>query len=380
MTLKARNYSPAVTQGAKWTTDDIENLTVDVDASDVDIADSGSLIAAENAEGALQENRGLIDDNTNHTTSTGEDHLYINQDVTTNSSPTFDGTNFTGIPNSALDETYLLADGSVSLTGDLDVSGYDITADNIYVASGGYIGVNGGEGFTFSDTDALITANSAFKIDSNEVGADFEIKNNTNQASLEIISDQRAAILRIRADYDQVGTGATSDEWGYITFFRGENQKATIMNDWANDYLIFEVGPGKYITFNYDGDVGIGNQDFNYKLEVTGTAGLKDTETITGSVTDDYSSSLTLYPSYTANDASSFTITRHNYMNIINLTASNTGAGSLTVSDACLFRFNEDLGTHQATTNTDKTGNTVGGSIKVNINGTLYHIALYADS
>jgi hypothetical protein len=64
MSLKAKNYSPLVKYGAKWTTDDIENLTVDVDASDVDIADSGDLITSENVEGAFQENRALIDTNT----------------------------------------------------------------------------------------------------------------------------------------------------------------------------------------------------------------------------------------------------------------------------------------------------------------------------
>ncbi len=46
-----------------------------------------------------------------HISSTGESHAYIDQDVTIGSSPTFDGTNFTGIPDGGLDETYLLLDG-----------------------------------------------------------------------------------------------------------------------------------------------------------------------------------------------------------------------------------------------------------------------------
>jgi len=39
--------------------------------------------------------------------STGADHSYIDQDVTSGSSPTLDGTNFTGVPDGGLDEDYL---------------------------------------------------------------------------------------------------------------------------------------------------------------------------------------------------------------------------------------------------------------------------------
>lgn len=62
---------------------------------------------------------------------TGADHSYIDQDVTSGASPTFDGTNFTGIPDGGLDETYLQADGSVALAGAWNMGSQAITNANI---------------------------------------------------------------------------------------------------------------------------------------------------------------------------------------------------------------------------------------------------------
>lgn len=44
-----------------------------------------------------------------------------------------------------------------------------------------------------------------------------------------------------------------------------------------------------------------------------------------------------------------------------------------------LVSLDEALGTHSMTTNSDKTGNAKSGTIKVVVNGTTYHIQLYAD-
>lgn len=46
----------------------------------------------------------------------------------------------------------------------------------------------------------------------------------------------------------------------------------------------------------------------------------------------------------------------------------------------CLVKFGAALGTHSMTTNADKTGNSVVGSIKVIHGTTLVHLPLYADS
>uniref|UniRef100_A0A6M3JB87 Putative structural protein n=1 Tax=viral metagenome TaxID=1070528 RepID=A0A6M3JB87_9ZZZZ len=69
-----------------------------VSAVDIPIADGGGIITGTEVETALQENRTAIDLNTTHRGSNGTDHSYIDQDVTSGSTPTFTGTNFTGVP------------------------------------------------------------------------------------------------------------------------------------------------------------------------------------------------------------------------------------------------------------------------------------------
>lgn len=73
-----------------------------VSAVDVPIADAGGIITGTEVETALQENRTAINLNTTHRSSNGSDHSFIDQDVTSGSTPTFTGTNFTGIPYTGL--------------------------------------------------------------------------------------------------------------------------------------------------------------------------------------------------------------------------------------------------------------------------------------
>jgi len=69
------------------------------------------------------------------------------------------------------------------------------------------------------------------------------------------------------------------------------------------------------------------------------------------------------------------TVTRHNYIDV-NTPVLTKGAA---VSGAALLRLDAALGTHLATTNSDKTGGAKSGTIKVNVAGTIFHIQLYAD-
>jgi len=69
-----------------------------------------------------------IDDAHDHISTDGSSHTFIDQDVTSGSSPTFDGTNFTGIPAGALDDTYVNVDGTVPLTANWDAGPYEIRA------------------------------------------------------------------------------------------------------------------------------------------------------------------------------------------------------------------------------------------------------------
>ncbi|KKK68917.1 hypothetical protein LCGC14_2939240, partial [marine sediment metagenome] len=62
---------------------------ITIDADQVNIDDVGNIITATEVEGALQENRTAIDLNTTHKTSDGSDHTFIDQDVTSGSSPNF---------------------------------------------------------------------------------------------------------------------------------------------------------------------------------------------------------------------------------------------------------------------------------------------------
>lgn len=57
-----------------------------------------------------------------HAGSTGSDHTYIDQSVVSGSSPVFDGDNFTGIPDKAMETDYVEVAGD-RMTGDLEIYG-----------------------------------------------------------------------------------------------------------------------------------------------------------------------------------------------------------------------------------------------------------------
>jgi hypothetical protein len=70
-----------------------------------------------------------------HVTSDGSDHGFIDQDVTSGSSPTFDGTNFTGVPLAGTADTVEIAvrnDSGVTLTKGTPVyiNGYHVGSEN----------------------------------------------------------------------------------------------------------------------------------------------------------------------------------------------------------------------------------------------------------
>ena len=91
---------------------------------------------------------------------------------------------------------------------------------------------------------------------------------------------------------------------------------------------------------------------------------LKQTETITGAVTDGYTAALRLDPGYTA--ASALTVTRHNYIEVQDVSLA--GAGPAALTDAAVFRFDAAAGTHKALTTE---------AVKINVNGTLQYMPFY---
>lgn len=152
--------------------------------------------------------------------------------------------------------------------------------------------------------------------------------------------------------------------------------------EWQGLYLSEDAGSGTYWGLDQNARIFYDEAGSDV-LKLAGGAGAADygdfefehTLTITGAVTDGFVSALRLDPGYTA--ATAQTVTRHNYIDIQDVSVA--GAGPAAVTDACLVRFDAALGTHKATTNLDKTGNAKSGTIKVNVNGTKFHIQLYAD-
>lgn len=114
-------------------------------------------------------------------------------------------------------------------------------------------------------------------------------------------------------------------------------------------------------------------------LPVYGFA-IRATYTITGNVGDGYAGAFGGVPTYNG----AFTVTRHNYINLINV------AGTSTTTAAAVIRFDAAVGTHKAlaanstvaTTlgSTGPTGATAGapqGWMRINVNGTLRFIPFW---
>ncbi len=92
-------------------------------------------------------------------------------------------------------------------------------------------------------------------------------------------------------------------------------------------------------------------------------------------MTDGYNGSLRLTATYDA--ATALTVTRHNYIDIPNVTL--TGAGPAALTDGCVFRYDAAVGTHKAldAASTKTTPGGVDGWEKKNVNGTIMYSPLY---
>ena len=141
-------------------------------------------------------------------------------------------------------------------------------------------------------------------------------------------------------------------------------------------FLIATAADGLIERMRIDssGSVGIGATSPGQLVE------LEQTQTITGAVTDGYAAALRLDPCYTA--ATALTVTRHNYIDVQDVSVA--GAGPAAVTNAALFRFDANIGTHKALaaafTTTDSGTDTTSwaGGIIVNVNGTLYKVPFVA--
>ena len=103
---------------------------------------------------------------------------------------------------------------------------------------------------------------------------------------------------------------------------------------------------------------------------------LEETITLpTGTTADAYAAAITLDPAY-LKTAPASTLTRHNYIELDNP----TGDASMTINDACVFRFDAAPGTHKAldagTTKLTWTG-VVDAWVLINGNGTVYFLPAF---
>ncbi len=133
---------------------------------------AGTLTADTITDGAFSVTGGTITGATNtnwdaayaHISNDGSDHSFIDQSVVSGASPTFDGTNFTGIPNGALDDTYVNVDGTTDLTGNWTISTNSITLTagtlkTLNLIVGNIAERLSGTGVTFDDAVHLGTNN-----------------------------------------------------------------------------------------------------------------------------------------------------------------------------------------------------------------------------
>lgn len=146
---------------------------------------------------------------------------------------------------------------------------------------------------------------------------------------------------------------------------------------------------GSVIFANSSGDLGQDNTNFfwddtNDRLGIGVTSPAtrqhnKETISKAGGVTDadGIAATLRLEPIYTrASGLSTYTITRHNYLELLNIPAS----AGMAVTDGCLFRTDAAAGTHEmidAGTTKVSIG-VVTEWLKVNSNGTVHFIPMYS--
>lgn len=216
------------------------------------------------------------------------------------------------------------------------------------VAIGTYAGVN--------------TAPSGGAIISGQVGIKTTALNNT-AIGLQVGSSGSSTF-----DIALDGT-ATAEK--RILFYTGASGKWALGTGPSTDVFDladFGTGASRFAVDKTTGYVGLGTTAPETKLQ------LHEEQTLGGDIADGYTAALTCRPFYTASTTTR-TVTRHNYMNVKNISLSGTAA----VTDAAVMRFDAAAGTHKAIdAGTTKTSpGTVSAWVKININGTIYYVPSY---
>ena len=335
-----------------------------------------------------------------------------------------------GADSDGTDRSMVFSHGTAKVIMGIDDSAdaFVINADN----SGAYDGTLADNSFTI-DTSSNVTIAGALTIGGNLTMANADVISNASDDAIRLQSNDTAMNLQVAS------SASDTDTW--ITFFETTNAKWYIGNDasgGASDDL-FTIGTGNTVatnamlTLNTSGDLTVagdltvtgGDIDLSGEASTVnlidnngtaiqfGSSGSTDTVTIstadgqetlivdadraqanveqgalqlqgTASMTGNATESVLggLYfkaPTFVCADSGSHTVTRHSYIKLDDFNTTD-GSGSMAVTNAFLLEFENNIGAaNSCTTNADKTGEAKSGTIKVNVNGTLYHIQLYAD-
>ena len=218
-------------------------------------------------------------------------------------------------------------------------------------------------------TDTELTNDEGKLIIENEAAASIEIKCDSGQT---IELGHATSTVEIK-DNLQINDGLIFNAAAQITCL--DNNSAALQIGSSGKLDLVTIGTtNTQETVIIDADRTSGAAANLGALKLVATAG------ITGDTTDSNMGGLYLGgPTFVTSDGGTHTTTRHNYIKVDDANFTNT-SGSSTVTDVCLFEFENNLNTSgSCTTNSDKTGEAKSGTIKVNVNGTKYHIQLYAD-
>tara|TARA_R100000734_G_C3318672_1_gene113105 strand:- start:1793 stop:3328 length:1536 start_codon:yes stop_codon:yes gene_type:complete len=164
----------------------------------------------------------------------------------------------------------------------------------------------------------------------------------------------------------------------------GEASTITLIDNTTSAFNIGSAGKADLFTINTNDNaetVDIDADRTNVINSAIGSLALKGTCTgITGNTTNSNLGGLHFEGPSFVNQSGTNTITQHSYIKVDTAGVHTAGSGTATITNVCLLDLEDNLGTtNSCTTNSDKTGNAKSGTIKVNVNGTIYHIQLYAN-
>ena len=196
-------------------------------------------------------------------------------------------------------------------------------------------------------------------------GANVEVKGDLTVTGNDIISSSATALTLSGANVEVKGdltiTGGDID-------ISGEASSITIKDNEANSLTVTQGATNicTISTADNEEQVKLITISENPSLFITGNY------TLTEDIDDSGSGGVILYGLYSG----SYTATRHNYIQLNNL-----GAAGATITDACVFRFNQNAGTHKAVDSGSAHPDidTTDAWIKVNINDTIHYIPCYTD-